>query len=96
MSCGVQTTLGSGSILAQEPIVSNRWQNVELRGDLVTEDRAQGQKDQAKGEVKEGVGKLTGDRSTEASGKLDQAKGKVEDQVGQAKESIENRSDRGR
>ena len=52
--------------------------------------------DQAKGEVEEGVGKLTGDRETEASGKLDQAKGKVEDQVGQAKESIENRSDRGR
>ena len=77
-------------------MVSNRWQNVELRGDLVTEDRARGQMDQAKGEVKEGVGKLTGDRSTEASGKLDQAKGKFEDKVGQAKESMKKSTDRGR
>ncbi len=52
--------------------------------------------DQAKGEVEEGVGKLTGDRSTEASGKLDQAKGKVEDKVGQAKESMKESTDRGR
>ena len=62
----------------------------------MTEDRAQGQKDQAKGEVKEGVGKLTGDRKTEASGKLDQAKGKFEDKVGQAKESRKESTDRGR
>jgi len=52
--------------------------------------------DQAKGEVKEGVGKLTGDRETEASGKLDQAKGKFEDKVGQAKESMKESTDRGR
>ena len=62
----------------------------------MTEDRAQGQTDQAKGEVKEGVGKLTGDRKTEASGKLDQAKGKFEDKVGQAKESRKESTDRGR
>ncbi len=36
-----------------------------------------GTADKLKGAVKEGVGKLTGDRRTEAEGKTDQAKGNV-------------------
>lgn len=54
----------------------------------MTEDQMQGKWDQAKGEVKEGVGKVTGDSSTEMSGKLDQAKGKVEEGVGNVKKEI--------
>ena len=38
---------------------------------------ASGTADQAKGVVKEAVGKATGDKRTEAEGKTDQAKGKV-------------------
>jgi uncharacterized protein YjbJ (UPF0337 family) len=60
----------------------------------VTEDRTQGEWDQTKGVVKENVGKITGDRSTEVSGKLDQAKGKLEKKIGEAKDTIRHEDDR--
>ena len=62
----------------------------------MTEDRTQGEWDQAKGVVKEKVGKITGDRSTEVSGKLDQAKGKLEKKIGEAKDTIRHKVDRNR
>jgi uncharacterized protein YjbJ (UPF0337 family) len=54
----------------------------------MTEDQTKGNWDQAKGEVKEGVGKLTGDSSTETSGKMDQVKGKVEEGIGDIKQDV--------
>ena len=62
----------------------------------MTEDRARGVWDQAKGVIKEKVGKITGDRSTEVSGKLDRAKGKVETKIGEAKDTIRHEDDRNR
>ena len=59
-------------------------------------DRAKGDLDQAKGIVKEKVGKAAGDRSTEVSGKVDQAKGKVEKAIGKAKDTIRRGDDRPR
>ncbi|MEO8252490.1 MAG: CsbD family protein [Chloroflexota bacterium] len=59
-------------------------------------DRTRGEFDQAKGMVKEKVGKVTGDRSTEVSGKLDQVKGKIEKTIGKAKGSIRDKVDRNR
>jgi uncharacterized protein YjbJ (UPF0337 family) len=44
-----------------------------------------GQLDETKGVIKEKVGKITGDRSTEVSGKVDQVKGKVEKKIGEVK-----------
>lgn len=49
-----------------------------------------GKLNQAKGKVKEGVGKLTNDKSTEVEGKTDQAKGKVEEIIGKATRKIKN------
>ncbi len=46
--------------------------------------------------VKEKVGKVTGDRSTEVSGKLDQVKVKIEKTIGKAKGSIRDKVDRNR
>ena len=46
-----------------------------------------GEKDKAKGSLKEGVGKATGDRQTEAEGKTDRAKGKAKDAAHDVKES---------
>jgi uncharacterized protein YjbJ (UPF0337 family) len=57
-------------------------------------DRIQGSMDQAKGKIKEGVGKVTGDQKTEAEGKVDQAKGKVENAVGSAKDKLRETLDR--
>jgi uncharacterized protein YjbJ (UPF0337 family) len=62
----------------------------------VTEDRARGEWDQTKGAIKEKAGKITGDRSTEASGKLDQARGKLEKKIGEAKDTIRDEGDRKR
>jgi uncharacterized protein YjbJ (UPF0337 family) len=57
-------------------------------------DRIQGSVDQAKGKIKEGVGKMTGDQKTQAEGKMDQAKGKVENAVGSAKDKLRETLDR--
>lgn len=62
----------------------------------MAEDRTRGELDQAKGVIKEKVGKITGDRSTEVSGKLDQAKGKLEKTIGDAKDTIHDEADRNR
>lgn len=62
----------------------------------MTKDRTRGEWDQAKGVIKEKVGKITGDRSTEVSGKLDQVKGKLEKKIGEAKDAIRHEGDRNR
>ena len=46
-----------------------------------------GTTDKVKGAVKEGAGKLTGDKRTEAEGKTAQAKGEVKDETGNVTES---------
>ena len=47
-----------------------------------------GTTDKIKGAVKEGAGKLTGDKRTEAEGETDQAKGDVKDAAKGARDSI--------
>ncbi len=51
-------------------------------------DRIKGSAEQAKGKVKEVVGKVTGDSKTEAEGKADQVKGKIRNTVGGVKDSL--------
>ncbi|OUS10125.1 CsbD family protein [Nonlabens dokdonensis] len=53
----------------------------------------EGKLDQAKGKVKEEVGKLTNDSSTEAEGKADQTEGKIKEGLGEAKRKIKNTFD---
>ncbi len=50
-------------------------------------DRVSGAIDQAKGAVKDTVGKLTGDTKLQAEGKVDKAVGKMESTVGGAKDT---------
>ena len=59
----------------------------------MSEDRRRGELDETKGAIKEKVGKIAGDRSTEVSGKLDQAKGKLEKKIGDAKDTVRNEDD---
>ena len=49
-------------------------------------DRVEGAAKQAKGTIKEAVGKVTGDAKTEAEGKADKAEGKVQNTVGGIKD----------
>ena len=53
-------------------------------------DKTEGKWDEAKGKVKEDIGKLGGDRSTEMDGKLDQAKGKIKQGIGEVKEEVDD------
>ena len=46
-----------------------------------------GTTDKAKGAIKESVGKVTGDRRTEAEGKTDQVTGKAKNATSDVKES---------
>jgi uncharacterized protein YjbJ (UPF0337 family) len=51
-------------------------------------DRAEGIGHQIKGSVKEGFGKVTGDKRTEAEGAAEKAAGKVQNAVGGAKDAV--------
>jgi len=54
--------------------------------------RAKGAGDKAKGAVKEGLGKATGDRKTEAEGRIDKAKGDVKNTAGGIKDKLREKS----
>ena len=51
-------------------------------------DRVKGAKNQATGSAKEAIGKVTGDKETEAEGKAQKVGGKVQREVGKAKAAI--------
>jgi uncharacterized protein YjbJ (UPF0337 family) len=55
-------------------------------------DRVEGAGHQVKGSVKEAVGKMTGDKKTQASGAAEKAAGKVQNAVGGAKDAIKEKS----
>ena len=50
--------------------------------------RIKGMSDQAKGSMKEALGKATGNTRLQAEGKMEKAKGKVENAVGRAKDTL--------
>jgi len=51
-------------------------------------DRIKGAANQAKGEMKDTVGKVTGDAKLQAEGKADKLKGKIQNAVGGVKDSL--------
>ncbi len=53
-------------------------------------DKLEGKADELKGNVKQGVGDATGDRSLQAEGMVDKAKGKGKGALGAAKDVIAN------
>jgi uncharacterized protein YjbJ (UPF0337 family) len=58
-------------------------------------DRIEGSAKQAKGAIKEAVGKVTGDSKMKAEGAADKLAGKVQNAVGGAKDAIrDGRTDR--
>ena len=50
--------------------------------------RVEGAGDKAKGNLKEGLGNLTGDEKLKAEGKADKGKGKVKSAVGGVKDAV--------
>lgn len=51
-------------------------------------DEVEGKFDKAKGSIKEGVGRATGDRDLEAEGQADHAGGEVQEGFGEAKRKV--------
>lgn len=56
-------------------------------------DRVEGAANQAKGAVKEAVGKITGDAKLKAEGTADKVKGKVQNAIGGAKDAVRDALD---
>ena len=50
--------------------------------------------DKAKGTIKEGAGKLTGDKELEAEGKIDKAKGSAHEVAGDVKDAARDVADK--
>jgi uncharacterized protein YjbJ (UPF0337 family) len=67
--------------------------STKKREDTMNKERIEGSFDQAKGKVKEGIGKATGDAKLESEGKADQVAGKVENAIGGAKDAIKDAAD---
>ena len=51
-------------------------------------DRIKGTAKQAEGAVKEGLGKLTGDKALEAEGKIEKAEGTLQKAFGKVKDAL--------
>lgn len=56
---------------------------------MTNKQHAKGTANKAKGEVKETVGRVTGNERLEAEGKKDKLKGEVQKRVGDAREAVE-------
>ena len=56
----------------------------------MNQDKVQGQFDQAKGKVKQGIGKATGDERLHDEGVADEASGDVQEGVGKLKDKVGN------
>ncbi len=57
-------------------------------------DRVEGMVDQAKGAIKKGVGKVTGDAQLQAEGEADKMKGTAKNAVGGAKDAVRDAVDK--
>ena len=57
----------------------------------IDRDRVAGSAEQAKGSLKEGVGKVLGDSKLQAEGKLDKAEGQTQNTVGGIKDTLRGR-----
>jgi uncharacterized protein YjbJ (UPF0337 family) len=62
--------------------------NLKQSGFTMDKDRIIGSAKQAKGSVKETVGKVIGDAKLQTEGKADKVEGKVQNAVGSAKDAL--------
>jgi uncharacterized protein YjbJ (UPF0337 family) len=63
------------------------------RNTIMDREHVKGAADKAKGAIKEGAGKLTGDKEMEAEGKIDKAKGAAHNAAGDMKDAARDAAD---
>ena len=67
---------------------------ISTRKDTIMDrEHVKGAADKAKGAIKEGAGKLTGDKDMEAEGKMDKAKGAAHNAAGDVKDAARDAAD---
>lgn len=59
-----------------------------------TTDKLKGLANEAIGNAKQGIGRATGDRQTEAEGVVQERKGEAQQTIGKAKDAVKNTIDR--
>jgi uncharacterized protein YjbJ (UPF0337 family) len=77
-----------GNDAAAQTLIRRTIQKTEQSRRTMDKDRIKGSLDQAKGKIKEGVGKATGDSKLETEGQADQFTGKVQNTIGGLKDKI--------
>ncbi|EWY42047.1 hypothetical protein N825_19135 [Skermanella stibiiresistens SB22] len=60
----------------------------------MNDDRTEGSLKKMKGDVKEGVGNVTGDSKLQSEGKADKAEGKIQNLVGGIKDALTGNKDK--
>jgi len=55
-------------------------------------EHAKGAADKVSGNIKQGIGNVTGDESMKIKGKVDQAKGEARDKLGDAKDAMKDKN----
>jgi uncharacterized protein YjbJ (UPF0337 family) len=63
------------------------------RRNRMDKEHVKGAADKAKGAIKEGAGKLSGDKKLESEGKIDKAKGAVRNVAGDVKDAVRHATD---
>jgi uncharacterized protein YjbJ (UPF0337 family) len=67
--------------------------HLETRSFVVDREHVKGAADKAKGAIKQGAGKLTGDKELEHEGQADKAKGEMHKAAGNVKDAARNAAD---
>jgi uncharacterized protein YjbJ (UPF0337 family) len=65
----------------------------QQRNTIMDREHVKGAADKAKGAIKEGAGKLSGDKDLENEGKIDKAKGSVHNAAGDVKDAARDAAD---
>jgi uncharacterized protein YjbJ (UPF0337 family) len=65
----------------------------QQRTRIMDREHVKGAADKAKGAIKEGAGKLSGDKDMETEGKLDKAKGSTHNAAGDMKDAVRDAAD---
>ncbi|MEY9461908.1 uncharacterized protein YjbJ (UPF0337 family) [Bradyrhizobium ottawaense] len=67
--------------------------SMDEKGKIMDREHVKGAADKAKGAIKEGAGKLTGDKDLQAEGKMDKAKGAAHNAAGDVKDAARDAAD---
>jgi uncharacterized protein YjbJ (UPF0337 family) len=81
------------SFLSGTLIATAGWLLVSKRSFVMDREHVKGAADKAKGTIKQGAGKISGDKELEQEGKADKAKGDLHEAAGNIKDAARKAAD---